>query len=159
MLKQLSFGLIAVMGTSAALAAGITAQDAGVYDVVKIENNKPVGLSGIQMRIYQKDGNWFMDGKDGTLKDANKNKWFAICTEGNKCEFKTSSKSDLKAIFPDLARIQKTDDVGCIQNDVQAICRLDSKTQKGYVGYMTVAMRAKPHVYMTLQRQMPQAQK
>lgn len=153
MLKKLSLGLMVLASTGAVMAAGITAQDAGVYDVVSIKDNKPVGLAGIQMRIYQKGGDWFMDGKDDSIKSGpTKGKWFSVCNAGNKCEFKTSSKSDLKKIFPDLAIIQKTDDIGCIQNEVQAICRLDSKVQKGYVGYMTVALHAKPHVYMTMQR-------
>lgn len=153
MLKQLSLGLMVLASTGAVMAAGFTAEDAGVYDVVTIKDNKPVGLSGIQMRIYQKNGDWLMDGKDDNIKSGPaKGKWFAVCNEGTKCEFKTSSKSQLKAIFPDLARIQKTDDIGCIQNEVQAICRLDSKIQKGYVGYMTVVLQTKPPVYMTLQR-------
>ena len=153
MLKKLSLGLMLLASTGAVMAAGITAQDAGVYDVVSIKDNKPVGLSGIQMRIYQKGGDWFMDGKDDNIKSGPaKGKWFPVCNDGNKCEFKTSSKSDLKKIFPDLAVIQKTDDIGCIQNEVQAICRLDSKVQKGYTGYLTVVLQAKPHVYMTMQR-------
>ena len=153
MLKKLSLGLMVLASTGAVMAAGITAQDAGVYDVVSIKDNKPVGLAGIQMRIYQKGGDWFMDGKDDSIKSGPaKGKWFSVCNAGNKCEFKTSSKSDLKKIFPDLAVIQKTDDIGCIQNEVQAICRLDSKVQKGYTGNMTVVLQAKPHVYMTMQR-------
>lgn len=153
MLKQLSLGAMALVTTGAVMAAGIGAQDAGVYEVVTIKDNKPAALSGIQMRIYQKNGDWYMDGKDSSVKGAAKGKWFSVCTDGNKCEFNTSSKKQLKAIFPDLARIQKTDDVGCIQNDVQAICRLDSKVQKGYTAYMTVALHSKQPVYMTLQRQ------
>ncbi|UOO90980.1 hypothetical protein LVJ82_08460 [Vitreoscilla massiliensis] len=154
MLKQLSLGLMVLASTGAVMAAGITAEDAGIYEVVKInKDNKPASLSGIQMRIYQKNGDWLMDGKDDNIKSGPaKGKWFAVCNQGTKCEFKTSSKSQLKDIFPDLARIQKTDDIGCIQNDVQAICRLDSKVQKGYTAYMTVVLQSKPHVYMTLQR-------
>lgn len=155
MLKHLSMGLLALAVSGAVMAEGITASDAGVYDVITIKDNKPVGLSGIQMRLYQKNGNWYMDGKDDSIKDGPaKGKWFPVCSADSKCEFKTSSKRQLNDIFPDLARIQKTDTVGCIQNDVQAICRLDSKVQEGYVGYMTVALKARPHVYMTLQRQL-----
>lgn len=115
MLKKLSLGLMVLASTGAVMAAGITAQDAGVYDVVSIKDNKPVGLAGIQMRIYQKGGDWFMDGKDDSIKSGPaKGKWFSVCNAGSKCEFKTSSKSDLKKIFPDLAVIQKTDDIGYI---------------------------------------------
>ncbi|UOO92383.1 hypothetical protein [Vitreoscilla stercoraria] len=152
MLKKLTLGLMAVLSTSAVMAAGFGAQDAGVYELVTLKNNQPAGLSGIQMRLTHQNGRWAMDGKDGTLKGAAKNQWQNICSTSN-CDFQASTGSQLQAIFPQLAQMKKADDIGCIQNQVQAFCRFDSKAQKGYTSYMMVALQSKPPVQMILQRQ------
>lgn len=152
MLKQLALGLMTVLSTSAALAAGFGAQDAGVYELVTLQNNQPAALSGIQMRLTHNNGAWAMDGKDGTLKGAAKNQWQSICTTQN-CGFRVSSTSQLQAMFPQYKQMSQADHIGCIQNQVQAFCRFDSKVQKGYTSYMMVALQAKPPVQMILQRQ------
>ena len=153
MLKQWALGLVALAVASVGMAAGFGAEDAGVYEIVKLQDNKPASLSGIQMRLHQKNGQWSMEGKDSSIQGANKGKWLPVCTAANQCSFTTSSPAQLKAMFPQWAQMSKTDDIGCIQNQIQAFCRLDSKSQKGYTAYMMVVVNAKPPVQMILQRQ------
>lgn len=153
MLKHVSLGLAALSFSAAVCAAGFGAQDAGVYEIVTVKDNKPAQLSGIQMRLYQQKGHWLMDGKDQNVKGENKDKWINVCGAANGCEFKPSSKKQMQAIFPDLKKMEQTDAVGCIQNKIQAMCRLDSKVNKGYVGYMMVALGGKKPTVMLLQRQ------
>lgn len=116
--------------------------DIATYSLIG-KNGQP---SGMQMRLSRPDGNWVMEGKEPMAA------WKSIsCDTG--CEYRVSTDSEQAAYlasFP--GEMPRQFDIACIQNMVNAFCRLTKNGDATKGGYALIALVTGKPIPMSLQR-------
>ena len=95
-------------------------KDEGTYQVINT-NGTPLN---VYMRYYQKDSQWFMDGK---LRDGG---WQHICNAEDDCKLIDSSTEDMNQWKTLLPIAMQTKKFSCINNIAFAFCHTDGKSRQ-----------------------------
>jgi hypothetical protein len=139
---MLTISIFIIFNSSFAIASEISEFDVATY-VLTGKNGQPTNM---QMRLSQNKGKWIMEGREapGAWKNIN-------CDKG--CEYRASTKHEedkYLASFP--KSMQEKFEIACIQNTVQAFCRLTKKDDPKKGGYALVALVTGKPTPMSLQR-------
>lgn len=136
--------LLILLSPLSVFAGEISDSDIGTYSLTG-RDGQP---SGMQMRLSRSKGMWVMEGKSDEPMAPWKN---ISCDAG--CEYRASTNSEQEAYlssFP--GDMPKQFDIACIQNMVNAFCRLTKKNDPSKGGYALIALVTGKPVPMSLQR-------
>jgi hypothetical protein len=114
-----------------AIAGEISEFDVATYSLTGREGQP----SGIQMRLSRLNGKWVMEGKDGPTAP-----WKNISCDAG-CEYRSSTYSEREAYltsFP--GDMPGQFEIACIQNMVNAFCRLTKRDDASKGGAMHLSL-------------------
>lgn len=141
-MKKISTALMVLFTPIAAAATGIDASDVAAY-AIDGKDDKP---SATQIRLSRDAGRWVVEGKEGAAP------WKNIsCDRG--CEYRTSTSGETSSYLAALpTAMAPRFDMGCIQNNANAFCKLARKGDPAIGGYLFIALVSGKPVSMSLTR-------
>jgi hypothetical protein len=132
-----------LLAPALAAAGDISDFDIATYSL----DGKDGQPSGIEMRLSKVNGKWVMEGKEGGASP-----WKSISCDAG-CEYRASTDSErgeYLASFP--GDMPRQFDIACIQNMVNAFCRLTMKSDASKGGYALVGLVTVEPAPMSLRR-------